>query len=517
MNYQEFNRRVFEFYISRPNSTFFTFSIDKYQFDQLIYNIDLDTFIELRDRWIFLLENDDKNLPQYFGIIAIQCLAASQMHNDGYYSSNAYQVRLIEILNLDDNNELQILFRGDNVNNPIQERIWYSAKSYLKKEFNYELSLPKKRSKAGRYVQYPISQALLNTEDLKLFTCFFSEEFRVKEKIRFDYFKNRLVNSLTNIDVSKKIDRLLTDENKKELCFRQLFEFYNDWDGEIYSKLNKKKKNIIVSKITNSPKMADERLVLILENNSFKFYLNINPIDNVLLLDRYKYLPSKDLMIFQEMEHYDCEYENSRFIYEDEICFILLNISLKRQEYRYLEDNNIYKWELGNNYMLYQCKFNPDNKIHPFRKYISDRILSLDGGLKIGIYNYLVGFGPQINCLEKHRILHQDRQVDYDPETAAAGVYKIRVDNFKDLEFQLTKSYQNEELISVFHKSQILNIYNIPTNKLYIDGCFLLNINYSDDDVREWIDVNLEREGIKEYQGNNISIKTLKNSLGWLT
>jgi hypothetical protein len=58
------------------------------------------------------------------------------MHSDGVNSADAYKVRLCEILELENSTQLQSLFQGGDLLNPLQEQIWYDAKAFLESEYH---------------------------------------------------------------------------------------------------------------------------------------------------------------------------------------------------------------------------------------------------------------------------------------------------------------------------------------------------------------------------------------------
>ncbi|MEI9954885.1 MAG: hypothetical protein WDM90_00885 [Ferruginibacter sp.] len=148
MTYQEFNKKVFDYYLSRSSSTFFTLSIDANEFNTLITIKEINQFKILKTSWNSLID-DKEGIPQYFGLISIQCFAASLMHEDETNSAEANQIRLCEILELEELSLLQSLFKGGDIINPIQEQIWHSAKLFLQKNLNQNLDLPAKINYAG--------------------------------------------------------------------------------------------------------------------------------------------------------------------------------------------------------------------------------------------------------------------------------------------------------------------------------------------------------------------------------
>ena len=102
------------------------------------------------------------------------------------------------------------------------------AKEYFDKYHGLHLIIPASTINPGRYVQFPKSQSLLNTEDLKSLTLFFSGELRIKEEIPFNFFRELIENNLINIKLNKRA-KFLIEDSKIELCYHQIYNFYNKW------------------------------------------------------------------------------------------------------------------------------------------------------------------------------------------------------------------------------------------------------------------------------------------------
>lgn len=512
MIYQEFNKRVFEFYINRAASTFCILSIDTQEMEGIISIDEIREFHILKSDWYYLLQSFER-IPQYFGLIAIQCYAASLMHDDGKNAADAYKIRLREILNVEDDNSLQQLFRGNYTNNPIQEEIWFKAQTYLKNEFNLMLEIPSRTIYAGRYVQYPKSQALLTTEDLKYFTVFFSQEFQIKEIIPFEYFKKRLNASLDNIKMSSRVTNLWISNNKKDQCIKQVCNYYNLWEGEIFVPQSSNKYGVSTS-LKKGPKFNQEKLLLVLNNGQPEFYSTLNTLERILEKDILNIVASKKLIIFNELDFYQNEYEESSILYRNVESYILLDPNLRPLESGYLDRNNESRLEIYRNKILYKHKFNENITKSPLSKYFqSVNPVRLDGGLKVDRGNeYLKGYGPSIRSDMEYSVIHENCKCNYDPENADVGQYKIRTDYCRDIEINLVQEQQSLYPIESRNKGWNFNTYSIENNH-NIEGCLIKSSSVvKQDTIREWIDANLKSENMKAYKGDNILIKAINNS-----
>ena len=515
MTYKDFNDKIFSFYYGRAKSTFCSLSIDRPELESIINLSDIRFLNELKSPWNYLLNKSD-GIPFYFGLLAIQCYAASIMHEDGNNASDAYQVRLIQLLDLEDNNQLQKLFRGLDPENPVQEQIWMDAKRYFKKRFYQHLDIPAITRNAGRYVQYPKSQALLTTEDLKYFTLFFSEEFQVYENISFSYFRNRLELRLENIRITNRTCDLFSDEIKREKCIQQVYDYFNSWQGEIYEIVSKKK---YVAKIKSGlHRDIQNKLILIFNNGVPALYLmeglgSNSPkeitFNEIFSVKDYKVFHA-GIFLFTEVEYYFNEYEDSRFLYDYTANYILLNKNIRKSEYQFLEKNNEEKIEVDEQILLYKFNSGGNARITPLRKYFQfERPIRLVGGLRISRgKQYLKGYGPLIVGEIPYFLIHNNNRCTYDREDAEAGVYKIRVDNYRDIEFEIIDG--SPILNHYITKGAGWNIQEYRISNIFdIEGCLMNRLPLIPTiGIRDWIEVNLE----KKYKGQNILLKAIANS-----
>jgi hypothetical protein len=516
MTYPEFNKKAFEFYIKRATYSFFTLSIDDGEFQSLTDVNQLHQFKELKQSWSPLLRIEE-GVPQYFGLLAIQCYAASIMHDDGANASDAYQIRLRNLLNLVDNNQLQLLFSSSNSISPIQEEIWSSAQTFLKKRFSLSLEIPAKTKYAGRYVQYPKSQALLTSEDLKMFTIFFSEEFRVNESLSLPFFESRLNACLPNIPLSKRVKPLFLNPFKKALCIKQIFNYYNNWNGEIFQKSTKSKRgNSLVT--TRDNNILNRQLILIFSEGNPKLYLLDSSyiLKEFLVVDLHNtdsYSPYySGLVIFNQSDYYLNEFEESRFIDTSRPSYILINKFTKHSEFNFLDNKSNKKFELSESYILYKLDFEDELTFRFFAQIITtEPKLTLRGGIRTSRKKeYLVGFGPTIISKYEYTVIYNFEKYDYSPISSHSGVYKIRIDNRKDEEFSLIDPVDMIDIIPQQHKGWVLSTCSFSDNP-DIEGCIINKRNGQETEnaIRDWISVI---NGGK-YYGNNNLLKVIKNSL----
>ncbi|RTZ03574.1 hypothetical protein EKL98_11305 [Flavobacterium bomense] len=160
-NYLEFNNWAFQYYLERNSvSNLGTLAIEVTEIENYCKENDCDLkFKEIINYdWSKLLHHETNNIPKYFGLIALQCFAASRMQYDGISKTgiNDYQTRFNEVTGITNTQELQSKFKSEFTGNPIQEKIWIEAKKFLS-NMDFEIHIPNPSNGAGRYVQYPTS------------------------------------------------------------------------------------------------------------------------------------------------------------------------------------------------------------------------------------------------------------------------------------------------------------------------------------------------------------------------
>lgn len=529
LNYSEFNKKILEFYLDRATTEFINLSIDDHEFSSLFPNFQIQDIISQLIFWNRLLHSSN-TFPQYFGLIGLQCYAAFKMQKDKNYSQSAYKIRLKELMGYPEENDIQNLFIGDNKNNPVQENIWYEAKRYLFEKHGLTLNIPPRTIYAGRFVQYPKSQSLLNTQDLKAFTLFFSQEFRVKEEIPYNIFRNLVADNLQNLSLNSRTKNLLEDIDKMELCFHQIFNYYNKWEGEVYN-LEKERSNKIY--IVNQNPKIDQSLILRFDPTQDDpiFSLNGNDLDMSYIFDieDYKYFHfEKKFLIFIEHEYYLNEFEDSRFFSADSSCYILTKAECNSIYMNIIKRSYSWKKDLSSELTLF--------KIHHFdliQSVFKDLFprkssIKLVNGIRINRKKeYIYGYGPSINCEFEYTVFYNHNKVDYNYSNAPAGSYKIRIKGEKDIEFKIIEftgieqKIENKNLgwnfedfnIKITHDLQGIGVNFLPAKELEITSVIKTEQICKDNRLSEWIRLNNQKQLARKvkYSGKNILLKNLNN------
>ncbi|GEM_PF-6026861 len=494
MNYRDFNRRVYKYYLENliPGE-YNTLTIPKGDFDELIEDeAFICNFKEIKNNdWSLLLKNDD-GIPRYLGLLAIQCHAAFYMQNDGRISAGNFRDRFITIVGIKSTLDLHQLFSekfNDNLN--IQEKIWIEAQSFFEKE-NILLDIPKPKSYAGRNTQYPESQCVLNYQDLSEYVIFYNHVYTNYDTIHFDdfitefkKFKNRLADQFTRennfksfFGISEKIKR------------RQIFDFYNSLDWLRFEKKSLRNRTIkkdYIAKLDNDKVMIyDEDFEL------FEGYID--------LLDK------NHLALFKQDEIYTKEFSKCNHI-DKNVKFILITSS--RIILDELLDYNASLINLNFNPInLYAILIELKNKIPScLCRYLSQEFPVKIIGKKISSKRqYLLSNLPRIesvNGIGYRLYCNNIRVIENQP--ISPGEYLIKVSGFSPYAFEIIKDVKLEdEILETDFKLNLSSLdYSFDGD---MSGLGINEVNCEEEDVfsiKQWIKILTNRQSIKNKSTNN--------------
>lgn len=502
MTYVDFNNNAFQYFYQKAHLPYCTFAVDNEALSIICGGNPLPVFTNLHSSWTSLLYED--NIPQYFGLLAIQCYAAILMENDAEGSIKAYKLRLMHLVGLKTIEELDSLIDERLEGQPIQESIWLTAQKYVGDHWGQQLTLPVVRTHAGRYVQFPKSQALLNKEDLKNFVPIFGQYFPPPENINFDYFRNHLNRYFKEIS-SSKVRGIFNDPLKSEAAYRQAYNYFLSWDGTYQS--------ICDSYETTK---TYQQLILVFDKGLPRFY-SLSDLKEVfvekILSSSGFYNFHKELKIFNKREYAEDEYEDSPSIYSNEECYILLRNYNPIEVYKFLLNRNIEKYVLSDNHTLF--KILPDDNVinTVLREYSSaQHLIKLLGGLRITNRRvYFSRLGPTIQASTIYQVFLNGILIDYNPTTCTQGIYIVRGKNSVGISFIITE----RSLLSKIVESRNfgwqfcdLSLGNTPD----MEGAILKVIKKKEEPFTTWLNLLQNRSNRlvkKEY--TNILFKALNN------
>jgi hypothetical protein len=190
------------------------------------------------DRFLTIIDN----IPQCFGMIALEILCASRMERTNSYTENAYNLIFKEYIN---QNNIQTNY------SKYQDKIWGLAKSYIEQDLNFKTTIPEPKIGKGRFVQYPLSQVYLNKNDLFNFRGAFQfKDLKPSQAIRFEDLNLILeINQGFNtIDKEYKTSHfnIVINRNTFQLLIvqQQIHNEFLNWTGELVINSEKERKPI---------------------------------------------------------------------------------------------------------------------------------------------------------------------------------------------------------------------------------------------------------------------------------
>lgn len=509
-HYSKFNQWVYEYYISNciPNELN-TLSIPSSEIENFAFENDimLNNFFELNRRsWINLLKINNE-IPQYFGLIALQCLAAFKMQNKNGITAANYKDRLAEIIGISIYSDLNSFFSEDFDNNfKIQEKIWYSAKAFFDNK-NIKIEIPKIAVNAGRFTQFPKSQIILNYEDLKEYVNFFKLVNKEFESIAFEDFKAFYFNKISNFKNSFrrknniKNDFLYSDI-KREIKIKQIFDYYCTEDWEDLSEINHDKQKDSIAKF-----------IIKIINNQLIFY---DEFFNR-RLDFDSFIRNKKSVIFRESKYYPNEFETANsFSFNDNNIYIVHNSPANQNEIRLYKRYFDYLNFIDeiNNFILFKINYDKDLPNNLLCKFSKSHPIELIGFKVSGKKQYFVNHPPKIKCNNDipYHIFFEKRKIQ-NSEINKIGKYSIKINGYSNFNFELIEvpvlDYPSND------KSKLLSFNSLEYEENEEAGINGLQIKYKNQANIETLTIN---NWIKANKGNKINsniqlLKTISQSI----
>lgn len=531
--YRKFNKAVQEF-LNKKNvgdnivlsidERFITSFCDKYQVGKPVFFSEIKNLF--KTDWEFVFERDSFDTPNFFGFIALQIFAAYLMHQDGNYTPRAYNPRFMGLIGIESENQLQQLYRE------FQDRLWESFKEWCRNK-DFELNLPAKTFGTGRYVQYPLSQALLNQDDIeKLPNLYIDVNLKPFENLSFKDFREiafPVALDLLTPHYYKLYDKL-SEQDKAEALEKQVFSHYTEWDGRIPQNFDN------VSTDTSTSRVEQEIQTLILDSDLLRLLLKDEQettLSEYLITDRelfkkircdYK-LPYKDknIILFVKNEDYN-DWEENRFLKIGIACLIMFE---KRQSclfpMREIESCSID--HSTSNYYIYEINFTQYDDIpNRLKKYFAKTgdSFRLENGLKLSRKIWMEGAGPNIvfngpvRAWLNGKAINIDRaNFCYSCREFKRGKHTLKLPDRTPYYFTIGKPEINE--VKEFSGWQISKkpvVWDLDKIKYLISGLgFRLQTRNTDkSEHQEWIDAILERDETKRNEVNSFIVNILNRA-----
>lgn len=465
MNYSEFNARIFQYYLNQVGSSFSHLGMSVEEFENILPLEKLKNLHALSTPWSYLLRVKNEE-PQYFGLLAVQCLATSLMERDQQFSSQAYQIRFIQLTGISTGQRLQSLFKEPVNGRPVQECLWEAARDFFSNQLGKQLRIPNPTCFRGRFVQYPLSQALLKKEDLKSFNPLFEKYLKAGENISIPDFESRILSKLDEINLGVRAHIVLTDELTKDAAIRQVFNQFLLWDGFI--------EEVVASLPKTLTEKPNEHIILRVQSQTFQFF-HYPEMCEITFLAMWRTRGFNDqhpsLKIFNAHEYYTDEFEEGRLLIQGVSAWLLFDIGAWPRLFSYFNSCQQIQMQLDG---IYAFCYISDTQLHTASilraLFTHQKPVTLKGGLKVSRGRiYLEGFGPSIISSGPHLVIHNGQKCEYEPYCASPGIYHIRTDLFRDTIFTIIHASPLFEAIESKRKGWNLSFMSI-SDKVDIEG-----------------------------------------------
>lgn len=381
------------------------------------------------------------------GIVAIQLFAASKRANTEGYTANNYYNRLSQVINWNINDLHHWMAEN-------QEDIWLSLYKWCDNNY-FKITRCQPRTGTGRYVQFPIQQALrvFTDEDFLYIAKIFVDNnlYPGEDITQTELWKIIKRNSLLNYLETRHAKEVINNSASEEDYLFQIYNFYLRWDGKY--KLREKvvrtdsSLNNICLYLTEdlvSLEFRDENLKLLR-----KFSLGSMEYSDI---QGYFHFKRKGLLLFKKDDIYDDRWQEVRYI-----DFAEYDYSAKSEKYGIAV---CFKNEIpfSLEYKMKGCEVFWENRniiIYKIKKcslteefFTEKRTYELYGGFKVGKNAYLQGALPILRLL-KPSIVWIDGNIvgenmisgDYSLNYLTTGSHYIKLPNMKRIMIDVVEAY----------------------------------------------------------------------------
>ncbi len=306
-NTQKLGKALYEYFLQRtsPNESF-KLLIDTYTYEHCAHQAGI-TEKEIEN--LLKGEGTDYISDSYsaLAIVALETKIAYDIETDSDLV-NSYNNRLIYKLRyFYDNNSVQQFYRN------WQDDIWFKAKKLFEKEKRY-LDIPIPRSGPGCYVQYPVSQRIINgTSIIRYADRFIQLHLEPASGITYQIFEGLVFNR--------------NDYAYNKMIRRMIFSFYCVWDGRSFRDILDRRRALTREQIEQKARAE----FLIQLEPEIKFFVNKKQINlsKDQLNDKYLwkfdenvYLPRRGSYFIKDSDYNDWLPYNRAIDAEEEVLII---------------------------------------------------------------------------------------------------------------------------------------------------------------------------------------------------
>lgn len=517
MIYQQFNYFIYEYFFNSNNTgDEIIMSVDESVINQFqkghkVTNAELQESFKyhFQRNWEYALELNNE-VPNFFGLIAIQIYIASLMEDDEVndFSKNDYNPRLAKYLGIAENNI-------ENIYSKWQDNIWQKLKDWAT-ERGFNIYIGEKGKYKGRYIKYPLSHSLLNKDDLKYIPLLFDYcGYTPHEEISFLDFKDEIGKHIDTLKITKhfvKIKSRLEKDGNLDRLYNQIYSFYNnEWEGDVSIISEKKSNNSDIETVKTIKSVYyyydyERGAILKLAGND-----NLHETINITELNLISKIKKGANILFFEKGNYE-EWQYTRTI----SCQTYIIICERYQSDIINQLGNVlndFSYKSNNLYTIKEVEVTNSNNRY-FSK--DTNAYSFQNGLKVGRNQWLKNAGPDIVVNDNNQI-----RIDGVPQKEQrislrnfeVGTYKIRGGTIRTdieiVELPYNSSISKETGWNIGKKN---NKWQFTENEFNING---LNYNFGKvaiaEDTQTWLNIVAKRTKKQEYKTQVINALNRRN------
>lgn len=453
------------------------------------------------------------------GMIALQVYAATKRANSGGFTENNYNDRLAELLFNKDYAQLERWYSD------YQDDMWHSFYKWCQaNNFRVSKVLTPKPYQKNRYVQYPLQEALrvFTTEALLNFArAFVDHGLTPEEDVSYKTFWeiitwHSLASYLDSSNASRIYDKSYYDSSLRDDAMQQIYNFFLRWDGYYRAANYSEAKKHVVSHGNDLYLTQDYESIEVRNNNGKLIHsFSITSLQYQTLTNKDYHVPirRKGIFIFQ----WDPVYQT----WQETLC---------------IEEGNegvalVFPSNADSPFSFFNCKtlvLCPQLRVYQLTKetapdfcYTEKKTCYLEGGLKIGRNQFLVGAAPFL-VREKREAVRIDAKLPRSKDKKlnlnylGDGSHTVSVPGKKPIRFELINpTLMNPEWSNEFSQWHIQKKDAIWKTESVINGVSGMDFSTfcqseivdEDSPSKAWAKIY----GGKNPQSNNIVIRTLTN------
>lgn len=421
------------------------FIVDQAFIDDFCKKYSTSEDLLLREVKLNLSRSFNLNHLHIKGILAIQLYAATKREDSGGITEKNYRDRLSQVLSWDIQ-DLQS-WMAEN-----QENYWARLYSWCDQN-DFRITKCRPKTGAGRYVQYPVQQAarVFTQKDLKAIAYHFVQnKLQPNEDIsEHDFWRILSRRRLPYYVHTNHGRRLVEVPDYLQDAYTQVYNFYLRWDGD-YLDIDRNR-SAKVSKEQHFLYLSEEGH-LDIRDKDMKLEKSISWESLTSSISSYYTFKRSQWILFRRNDDYDGYWEETRYLEQrggdGDDCFE------EGMAVVFTSSDAIYRLS-GSDPFSGRIPVYSDRKVRIYRfrythnlayLYSEKKFFSLEGGLKVGRLQYMLGGAPFLTMSKDSRFWIDGEKPSASPSDGRLdlnflpeGTHDIKFPGFKKIEFSIVR------------------------------------------------------------------------------